>query len=289
MKKNSIKWIIDLVMGLMFLLFFNSRVLGGLTYHEIAGLVFAGVFLTHVLLNSSWVKNITLRMFDGKLPWRARGAYLLNFLLLLSMSCVIFSGIVISRVVFPNFNLGNESWFRTAHEALSFFVLILVGLHVGIHWHWVVNVFKKMVGLKAKVRWTTYVLPIAALAILLFGVYEIQQTSFLNRVASVSSVFSGSGGDMRGHGTFEAGGNHPTGFKGGHGFASAGGQKPDLTNGQRPNFAHRQGLRGEGDGGGANVLGVIVVYSAITGVFVVLSYYLRKLFVRRRQSANAIG
>ena len=75
MDKKNIKYLkfsIDLVMGITFVLFFNKRVLGGLTFHEIAGLLIAVVFFTHIILNWKWIKNVTLKLFDRKLPLRAK-------------------------------------------------------------------------------------------------------------------------------------------------------------------------------------------------------------------------
>ena len=53
-------------MALTFALLFNPRVLGGLTFHETAGLAIGAAILTHILLNYRWVKNVTLKIFDQK-------------------------------------------------------------------------------------------------------------------------------------------------------------------------------------------------------------------------------
>jgi len=290
MKKNYIKFAIDLIMAIMFVLFFNTRVLGGLAYHEIAGLVFGVMFLTHVLLNFNWVKNVTLKMLDKKLPWKARGSYALNLLLLVSMCFIIISGIIISRVVFPNINLGNENWFKITHISVSSLVLILVGIHVGLHWHWVVNVFKRIIHFKTKKKWIGYAVKIAAALILAFGVYEIKQTGFVNRVASATTVFSGnsSGGQMEGHDHFDSASGQGPDFMNGEKPGFANGQRPVFENGQKPNFAKGERLEGaEHEGGNVNVLNVILTYSGIMAVFVVITYYIRKLTLRKKRRKMA--
>lgn len=285
MKKNYIQFAIDIVMAIMFLLFFNTRVLGGLAYHEIAGLIFAVIFFTHVSLNLNWVKNVTMKIFDKNLPWKTRGNYALNLLLLISMCFVIFSGIVISRVVFPNINLGNEIWFRTAHTAFSFLTIILVGVHIGIHWQWIVNVFKKMIQYKSKKKWIGYAAKIAAALIFIFGVYEIQQTGFVNRVASVTSVFSGgSSGMTAGQRNFNFDSGQRPSFTGGQEPKFADGQTPGFTNGQRPDLNNGNRIQGtEHNGGSADAFDVIITYSAVTAVFVVITYYIRKLTLKKRK------
>ncbi|MFT8363314.1 MAG: DUF4405 domain-containing protein [Sporolactobacillus sp.] len=286
MKKNKLKWLLDLLMGLMLFTFFNTGILGGLTYHEIAGLVFAGVFLTHIVLNIDWVKKVTLKLFDRRLPWRTRVSYMLNVLLLVSMSFVIFSGLAISRIVLPQFRLGNESWFRSAHIASSSLILILVGVHLGIHWHWVMSVFQKMLAYRSKAAWTRYVLPAVAGLILLLGVYEIQQTSFISRAAGVFSLFGGNGAQGGFSGHFQQGGAAGQGhFSGGAPSGSFGGDHHFAGSGGARHAFNGDGFHHGAQGGNANVVTVLATYAAITGAFAIVAYYSRKLTLWRRRKS----
>lgn len=65
-KVTYVKFAIDIVMAVVFVLLFNKQVLGGMTFHEIAGLAIAVIFLTHVLLNAQWVKKVTLKIPEGE-------------------------------------------------------------------------------------------------------------------------------------------------------------------------------------------------------------------------------
>lgn len=275
MKKNYIKFSLDVLMAVLFVLFFNKRVLGGLAFHEIAGLVFAVMYFTHIFLNLQWVKNVTLKIFDRKLPWKTRGNYLLNLLLLIMMSFIIISGIIISRIVFPNFNLGNENWFKMTHISVSFLVLLLIGIHVGLHWHWVVNVWKKIINFKSKQNWIGYTARVVTVLILVFGVYEVKQTGFLTRVASATNVFSTSSQQMgEGH-------EGKPMMKGNFDPSLA----AKFKNGEKPpeGFKEHEGGEGREGGGGANVLNVILTYTGVMSVFVIVTYYLRKITVRTKR------
>jgi len=99
-------------MALTFALLMEPKVLGGLPFHEIAGLVFGVAILTHIGLNIKWVKNSTLKIFDSKLPIKIRVSNLLNILLLISLSTIIFTGIFISRVVFPSLAMNGNHMIR---------------------------------------------------------------------------------------------------------------------------------------------------------------------------------
>lgn len=276
MKKiNYVKFALDITMALLFVLFFNKRVLGGQPFHEYAGLFFAVAYFTHVLLNLGWVKRVTVKMFDRSLPWKLRGSYALNLLLLISMSFIIVSGILVSHVVFPNIRLANQGWFKMTHISVSFLVLALVGVHVGLHWHWVIQVWHKIWNFKGWASWLRYTAKAAAVLILLYGVYEINQTSFMNRLASSTSVIGiGSQQPMEGEkGHFEGGSN-----------GKVRPQKPiqDSTSGT-------QDHGGEDDRfgvGNVNVWNVIGTYTGIMAVFVIITYYLRRWIIRAKKPSR---
>ncbi|WJH35284.1 DUF4405 domain-containing protein [Paenibacillus sp. CC-CFT747] len=143
-KVTYVKITIDILMAATLVLLYNKRVLGGLAFHEIAGLCIGGVFLVHILLNGRWVATVTRKLFDRKLPGRTRFGYLLNLLLLACMSFIIVSGILISEVVFRDLHMGNVGWFKGTHISVSFLTLIIVGVHVGLHWKWLMNVSQKL-------------------------------------------------------------------------------------------------------------------------------------------------
>lgn len=276
MKKITyVKFAIDILMAVTFVLFFNKQVLGGLTFHEIAGLAIAAVFFTHVLLNWQWVKKVTVKLFDRKLPVKTKFGYVLNLLLLITMAFIIISGIFISRVVFPNINIGNERWFQVTHISISFLVLILVAAHVGLHWKWVVNVFKNIVHFKSKKRSLGIATKVATVALLVFGTYEIYTTNFIMHLQGVSSVFSSQtseGNFTRGEGNFKRG-TPPEGFERGEGQFGRG-SLPEGFEGKGGKFEN------------TNPLSVIVTYFGIMSVFIILIYYIEKFIIRMKRKKN---
>ncbi len=289
-------------MGITFALFYNDRVLGGLAFHEIAGLVIIGAFLTHVLLNGKWVKNVTLKLLNKKLPWKTRFGYLLNVLLLITMTAIIVTGIIISKVVFPNLTVGNERWMQMLHISVSYITLVLVAIHVGLHWQWVMNLSKKIVKVKALPNWFDYIVKISVVALFLFGAYEIYTTGFGTRLVSSANIFSGSEqGQFEGKpgegftkGQFSENGQPPEGFNGRSNRDFEGqtppnwdesGEKPTRPDGDfQGNGEGHGGMRGEKGGFGASpsALGVIATYFGIMALFVILTHYLGKIKLRRK-------
>lgn len=302
MNKKNIKYLkfgIDLVMGIIFVLFFNKRVLGGLTFHEIAGLLIAAVFFTHIILNWKWVKNVTLKLFDRKLPFRTKFSYLLNLLLLVGMAFIITSGIFISRVVFPNINIGNEQWFKISHMSISFLVLIIVAIHIGLHWKWIMSVFKNIFKIKHSKKSLKIVSQIAVVLLLVFGSYEMYNTQFLKQVQGVSRIFNLSSS------------MHDRGFKGEdrpdsmrRNFAKS--EKPPMpakddidesknsnaVHGDRPSLPEGKGnFHGEKghEMGNSSVFGVITQYFAIMSVIIILIYYIEKFILRMKKKKSLQG
>jgi hypothetical protein len=277
MKKiNYVKFALDISMALLFVLFFNKRVLGGQSFHEYAGLFFAVAYFTHVLLNLGWVKRVTVKMFDRGLPWKLRGSYALNLLLLISMSFIIISGILVSHVVFPNIRVANQGWFKMTHISVSFLVLALIGVHVGLHWQWVIQVWHKIWNFKGRASWLSYTAKAAVVLILLFGVYEINQTSFISRLASSTSVIGiGSQQTMEGEkGHFEGGSNGNV-------------NSQQLAQGSINQGKQFQGGEDERFGGdNVTVWNVVGTYAGIMAVFVIITYYLRKWIIRARKPSR---
>lgn len=290
-----VKFGIDLFMAITFVLFFNKHVLGGLAFHEMAGLAIAVVFVTHVLLNWSWVKKVTKRLFDKKLHFKTRFGYFLNFLLFISMAFIIISGIFISRVVFPNIDIVNEPWFKITHISVSYLVLILVAIHVGLHWKWVMNVFKHVLSLKA-LKPPLNVLPKVALAIfLLFGGYQMYATHFFSHFQGITNIFHPfsiqlSEERIHGEGDFKEEHHFDEGTF--DEFKQEG--KPFLGEGdfrERSDFTPDDFRKGEGrpdfhkgrDGESSNALSVILQYFGIMSVIITIVYYLEKYYKSKKK------
>ncbi|MFY4775013.1 DUF4405 domain-containing protein [Metabacillus sp. RGM 3146] len=114
-----------------------------------------------------------MKIFDKRLPAAIRFSYILNVLLLIVMIFIMVRGIFISRVVFPNVEVGNEMWFKVTHISAALLSLLLVGIHVGIHWKWVVNTASRLWPVKLPVRWSGQIMKGLTALILIFGIYQM--------------------------------------------------------------------------------------------------------------------
>jgi len=90
---------------------------------------------------------MTKRLF-GKAQWSARINYILNTLLFIDITAIILSGLMISEVALPTLGLQlalGGSW-RMLHATAANLFLVLTGLHIALHWHWIANMFKRIAG-----------------------------------------------------------------------------------------------------------------------------------------------
>ncbi|KFZ41620.1 DUF4405 domain-containing protein [Anoxybacillus flavithermus] len=167
LKKNIVKIILDVSLAIMFVLLMNPRVFNGLPFHEVAGLVIGVAVLIHIGLNYKWVVNTVKNIFNRSLSGKARFGFLLNVLLLVSMAAIIVTGILISKVVFPHFSGGENHALRELHDIFSKVTLVLVGVHIALHWQWIMGVFRKICKTKEG-YWRKSSLAIIAFLLLLF-------------------------------------------------------------------------------------------------------------------------
>jgi hypothetical protein len=118
----------------------------GQTIHEWLGIAFGAGIVTHLLLHWKWIVNVVRRFF-GKLPGQVRINSLLNSLLFIAMTLIIFSGIMISKVVLSTFGLSgsHDAIWRWLHTSATNVALIIVALHVALHWKWIAGTLKRYV------------------------------------------------------------------------------------------------------------------------------------------------
>lgn len=211
MKKNIIKIILDVGMAVLLFLMYRSRAIS-LTFHEAGGLAVCGLFVIHKLLNWKWIAGVTRKLFSKTLPARTRLGYLVDFALLLSVGFIAVSGVMISEALFPQIAAKGMLW-KSGHYFASAISLILVGVHIGLHWSFLRGMFAKGIRLPAKIARPIGIVLLAALV--LFGCYSLAVSSFAGWFAAPFTASIAHGGFASGD--FSGGAAPEGGFRGGNG------------------------------------------------------------------------
>jgi hypothetical protein len=204
LKTNARRIILDAVMAVLLILMYHKLAIS-LSFHEIGGLVVCGMFIFHNVLNRKWIAGISKRMFGRRLALRVRLSYVLDVLLLITMAFIALSGIMISQTILWRVS-GDIAFWRPLHYFAAAVALVLVGIHIGLHWSFIRTSFARVVRLpKAAAR----PLGIACLTVVVaFGVYSMATSHFLKWLGeplgmateggSPDGVGKGQGGQGRG-------------------------------------------------------------------------------------------
>jgi cytochrome b561 len=116
----------------------------GMAIHEWLGVSLVGAFLLHILLHWRWLYATTSRLFS-KLAWQSRINFILNLALLIAFTVIILSGILISEEALPFLGLASSrdrAW-ESLHKMSADVAIWIVGLHIALHWKWVLNAARK--------------------------------------------------------------------------------------------------------------------------------------------------
>jgi hypothetical protein len=139
---NILKFFLSLSLTIVMLLLMDPRSFYGISFHEWAGLIIGLFFILHKILNWGWIKKVTVGFFR-KSTGRARFNYALDILLFAGLILMILSGMAIAKTIdFSWLNLGGSMMFwRVMHTSSSLITLTLFGIHLGLHWNWVLQRF----------------------------------------------------------------------------------------------------------------------------------------------------
>lgn len=146
--RNQLNLYLDIGVFLIFLVATTPRATGT-AIHEWISILFLLPFLIHILLHWKWIGKIT-RKFLQRLPGETRFNYLLNLILFVLITLVTFSGLVVSEAVLPLLGFPHRMdrfWFAV-HEVTADVLLVILGIHLAMHWDWLVRTVKRLVSLK---------------------------------------------------------------------------------------------------------------------------------------------
>ena len=175
--RSRLKLVLDLILAVTFVLLLNTHILNGLTFHEIAGVAIGLLFAAHLALNWRWVVATTGMMVRKGLPGKIRFGYWLNVLLLVAMGVIIVSGVFISRVLVPGLWRNHPHWVQGTHITLSFLILAVVGIHVGLHWNWISTTVRRVMGAPPSGgRGAKRVVILTVVGLLSVGGYQVYRT-----------------------------------------------------------------------------------------------------------------
>lgn len=163
--KKKLHIVIDIGMVLLLPLLMAYSLVGEAA-HEYLGIGMFLLFVVHHILNIAWWKNL----FRGKYtPIRIVGT-VLNFVLVIIMLALPISGMILSRHVFRFLHFGGASTARTVHLLASYWGLVLMSFHAGMHGNMMMGMFRKAANMQQPSKIRTWCLRVIALMLAVCGI-----------------------------------------------------------------------------------------------------------------------
>ena len=145
MSANQLNWLIDLA---AFAVFFPIAApqSTGIPVHEWLSVVFLGVFVVHVVVHWPWIVEVG-RRFLKRVVGETRFNYVWDALFFLVMMAALVSGFAISEAVLPmaGIPLTIDPFWTILHDMTANLSLLMLAIHLGLHWQWIVNAFHRYV------------------------------------------------------------------------------------------------------------------------------------------------
>ncbi|WP_025616551.1 DUF4405 domain-containing protein [Cellulophaga baltica] len=117
----------------------------GIAIHEWLSFLILIPFFLHLMINWNWIAINTKKLFKKQLR-KTKFDYFFNWILYIDMLLVTVSGIVISESALPaigiTFNI-NPFW-TIIHNASATLFIVLLGIHLALHWKWIVTTLQKL-------------------------------------------------------------------------------------------------------------------------------------------------
>lgn len=138
----------------------------GQELHEWFGAGMLILFIVHNILNIWWYGNL----FKGKYKLLRIVQTIVNVSVLISMLCLGYSGIVMSRHVFAALPIhGPMATARSMHMAASYWGFVLMSIHLGMHWGMIVGMFRRLLKGRKLPNVSVWGLRLAAIVIAGYG------------------------------------------------------------------------------------------------------------------------
>lgn len=143
---NKTNLFIETGLLVAFLLSASPRYTGTLI-HEWLGVALAVALIVHILLHWNWIVSVGARYLKNL--WHvSRLQFFVDTLIFVTFIVLITTGLMMSKNVLVGLGIQVARASRsvkTIHSTASNMAVILTGVHVALHWKWIVNTFKNSI------------------------------------------------------------------------------------------------------------------------------------------------
>ena len=168
--KKKLRIVIDIGMVLLLPLLMAYSLVGEAA-HEYLGIGMFLLFAAHHILNAAWWKHLLRGRYT---PLRIFGTAV-NLALAIIMLALPISGMILSRHVFRFLHLGGVAAARTVHLLASYWGLVLMSVHAGMHGSMISGMLRKKFNIRQSSTVGTWALRMIAVLLTVCGLYAFVQ------------------------------------------------------------------------------------------------------------------
>jgi len=152
MGTNKLKLYVDIFLFIGFVLV-NIPQATGIAIHEWVSFLFIIPLMVHILLDWKWIVSVTKRIF-GKLPGEVRFNHIWDLLIFILMVLALFTGAIISEAALPalGIHITIDPFWSSMHDTSANLLMVLIGVHLAMHWGWIVSSIKRYILRRPKKR-----------------------------------------------------------------------------------------------------------------------------------------
>ncbi|MDJ0932806.1 DUF4405 domain-containing protein [Breoghania sp.] len=139
----------------------------GNTVHELLGSAMLILVVVHTVFNRRWYANLFRK---GPKDLRRRLTISINLALVVTVLGLLVSSILVSRFVFAFMGVDGGFMARQIHTLTAYWILVLGGVHLGMHWTLVLNTVRGLLSIRLDGRVASLVLRRLTVVVALFGI-----------------------------------------------------------------------------------------------------------------------
>lgn len=173
---KKIKIILDIIMFISMIVLMKTNITG-LQLHEIIGICLFIIFIIHKIINFKWVKSIGKNILNKNMKSKPKIMFFMDLILFIFVTLNVTIGILVSKFILVSITVNNIETVTILHKFFAWWSLILISIHIGLHWENVVNCFEqKFKSLKVNKMLQIFFI-LLYITITIIGILSISRTS----------------------------------------------------------------------------------------------------------------
>jgi len=144
-KKTRTNLLVDILIFVVFLIVYEEKSTGT-AIHEWLGVMLGLFFIVHIILHWKWLV-VNTKLFLDRMRTESRINYILDMLIFIGFTTVIFTGIMGSESFLPTFGISTVRghYWQGIHHLSVNITLFMVAIHFALHWRWIADNFKRYI------------------------------------------------------------------------------------------------------------------------------------------------